>query len=350
MRDGRRRPVRRRLRAGRMIGVTLVLVAILAAAWGGLELERAVRQALPGPARPIAPRDGRPTRSPPAAFRASAGPNLPQALAGASAAYQQGAIWLAGGLAGGLTATDAVWRLAGGRVAAAGRLPAPSHDATLTPVQGGLLYAGGGGSVAEAYLWRLAAHGPSLSARSLGALPRPLSDLAAVPWRGGAVLAGGYTGSAFSPTLWHVTAGGRVSRLGSLPTGLRYAAAARMGDRLWLFGGLTDAGVTGRVWSVSLSSGAVTACGRLAVPVQKALAWTWGGAVYVAGGLNAAGRAQAAVTRWEVSRCRGVAAGRLPVPLAYAAVARAPRAVWLLGGIGAAGAATDRTWRLSPAP
>ena len=128
----------------------------------------------------------------------------------------------------------------------------------------------------------------------------------------------------------------------------RYAAAAAVGSRDWLFGGRTAAGPTDVIQQVDLGTGTARVVGHLPYRLTGAAAFELDGTIYLAGGRTTAaaapggpapagsgrpGRAaSAAVLRYQPGRGHLAVAGQLPVPVAGAAAAVIGGTAYLVGG------------------
>lgn len=177
--------------------------------------------------------------------------------------------------------------------------------------------------------------------RSLVALASARSDLAAAPWRGGVVVAGGYDGLTDALAVVALAPGARAWRtVASLSTGVRYAAAAVLGDRLYLFGGLTTEGLSDAIWRVDLATGGVRRIGTLPAPADDMAAAVLSGRVYVLGGATVRGDL-GGVWRFDPATGRLTTAGRLPGARSYGAAAALDGRLYYAGGA-SAGRALDQ--------
>jgi hypothetical protein len=258
---------------------------------------------------------------------------LPGPIQDAATAAVGGRVVVAGGIDAGAASTGAVLAIQGGSVRALGRLPVALHDAAAAGVGAGIDVFGGGQTASfDAVTHVDAASGRATPDGSLGV---PRSDLAAATIGGTTYLVGGFDGSRFSNA---VTAfgGGRARQVATLPTGLRYAAVAALGDSLLIAGGRTPAGATRDVWRYEPRSGRLTHVGLLPSPLMHAAAGVLGGTMYVVGGLGADGRPTQSVLAISANgRVRAAAA--LPGPLSDAAVATLPDRLVVVGGNDGAG-------------
>lgn len=266
---------------------------------------------------------------------------------------------IAGGLAAHSASTAAVRALnpVTGRVAPAGRLAAPTHDAAGVLLGGHALIFGGGQQASVATVQTIAAG----RAKVAGRLPSPRSDLAAVTVGGTAYLLGGYDGVRYATDVLATRDGRRFTVAARLPVPVRYPAVAALGRQIWLFGGQTRAGVTSDIQRITLPStrqastgqtsvsparASAAVAGHLPRPMTAGSAFTLGGTLYVAGGRVAAppggGRATARpsarlttsdlVLSYRPGQPGTRVAGTLPVPVANAGVATSGGTAFLIGG------------------
>lgn len=321
----RRRRIVLRPRLGAVALLAVVVVA--AAAW----LARAPASTDPGRRAPS-------SRLPdPRAAASQPPPALPVALSGLALAASGGRLWVVGGLVGGTTSTAAVYSWRPGEPAwkLVARLPAARHDGAAAAVGRGVWFAGGGlGSVsaADAEAVGAVARGARVGVRPLPALPEVRSDLAAVAWQGGMVVAGGYDGLTDSLDVLSLSPGATAWRTRAvLPAGMRYAAAAALADRLYLFGGLTPAGLSDAIWRVDLVTGGVRRVGTLPEAADYMAAAVVRGRIFVLGGATAAGDLST-VWRFDPASGRLAPAGQLPGGRAYGAAAALAGRVYYVGG------------------
>jgi hypothetical protein len=222
-----------------------------------------------------------------------------------------------------------------GRTFPAGRLADPTHDAAGA-VLGGTPYVFGGGAAASiADIQAL----PGRRAGSVaGQLPRARSDLSSVTLANTAYLIGGYDGATYDPRVLATSDGRRFRTVASLPVPVRYAAVAGAGNRIWVFGGETPAGLTRVIQQVNLTTGRAAVVGRLPSPLFGATGLTLGGQIFVAGGQTAqqGNTAQLRTVRrvlaYNPGSRRVSLAGELPVRLANAAAAVLGNTGFLVGG------------------
>lgn len=115
-------------------------------------------------------------------------------------------------------------------------------------------------------------------------LPEPVRNAAV---GGRIVIVGGSTpAGATDAVLSFDPRTGRVARVGRLPAPLTHAAAAAVGNRVYVTGGRGDAPdtPTDRILSVDAAQGRIASVGRLPEPLSDAAAATVGHRILVAGG------------------------------------------------------------------
>jgi N-acetylneuraminic acid mutarotase len=124
---------------------------------------------------------------------------------------------------------------------------------------------------------------------------------AAVASAGGKlVIAGGTTGTTADRAVYEFDPATRaVRRIAILPHPLTHAAAAALGDAVYVLGGRggTLGTQTREVLSIDLRSGRVRRAGRLPRALSDAGAATVSGAIVLAGGRDAAGGVRAEVLK-----------------------------------------------------
>src|SRR4029078_12853523 len=120
--------------------------------------------------------------------------------------------------------------------------------------------------------------------------------------------------------------------VGALIHGVRYAATARVGSSVFVFGG-EDAGREGdNIPRRDLATGGVQPAGPLPVPLGHAMAATIGGRILLMGGRVTPDSQTAGMWGFDPATARFPRAGRLPEALSDAAVASYGHRIWLLGG------------------
>jgi hypothetical protein len=154
------------------------------------------------------------------------------------------------------------------RLRLVGHLPAPTHDAAAATFERKVGVFGGGQAASTNTVIVVNPH--TGSARVAGRLDEPLSDLAAVTVNGRTYLIGGYTGTRFASAVLRVGPGTRATTATPLPTGLRYAGVASLGETIYVVGGVTTGGESSAVYPSIPSAGGVRLIGRLPAPVAHA--------------------------------------------------------------------------------
>ncbi|MGA9371230.1 MAG: hypothetical protein WBV53_05230 [Solirubrobacterales bacterium] len=265
---------------------------------------------------------------------------LPVALHGETVAATTGGLLVIGGENGGGSSTDTVYRLdpVNGRTAASGSLVQPLHDAAAATVGGQTLVFGGGNTSTLDQVQALTTDGP---ARPVGRLPAALSDLSAVAVGGAAYVLGGYDGQTTSASVFQTTSGATLTRVADLPTPVRYAAAAVLGDKVYAFGGeLADGSDTNRIQEYDIATQRAVVVGHLPDSVSHASAVTLDGAIYLLGG-RIRGGASDQILRFDPSRNVALRAGHLPQAVFDGAASTYHGRAYLLGGLGAGETALD---------
>lgn len=256
---------------------------------------------------------------------------LPYAVAReAAVGARGGSVILAGGLVPGDRTTGRVVRLdlASGRANPLAALAVPVHDTAAGLVAGRPTVMGGGNTVEQAVVqsWE------STGWREVGRLPTTRSDLSVVEWHRHAYVIGGYDGTTVPREILRIGARGAPRPVADLIRGVRYAATARVGSEVFVFGGEVAGRELDTVQRVDLASRKVTRAGRLPVPLGHAMAAAVGDRILVVGGRVTPGRQTRAMWWFDPETSRFRRAGRLPFPLSDAAVASYRRRIWILGG------------------
>jgi len=258
---------------------------------------------------------------------------LPSARSGAAAAVLGSSIAVSGGLSADGESTSTVFLFsARGVLTSPSGLPAPVHDAAATAV-GHRLLLFGGGQVAGSDEILQVLPGP---ARMIAALPQPLSDLDAVSISGVAYVVGGWNGSLPNRDIYSLRADGTTTRVGVLPVGVRYPAAAALDGELIVAGGETAAGgPTTSAWAFDPSTRALTRLPNLPAATDHTAGASVAGRFCVLGG-ERNGVFTDAIVCWAPGESHWQSAGQLPVPLADL------RAVSFDGGGGNRGRSRER--------
>jgi YVTN family beta-propeller protein len=201
---------------------------------------------------------------------------------------------LAGGrtmLLGGLTAADTsradVRVVSGRRDHRAGALPAAVHDAAAVRL-GNAVYLFGGGTNESTQSDAIVRVDGSGRSAVVGRLPAPSSDQAAAAVGGTAYVVGGYTGARWLDTVVAWRPGTAAHVVARLPSALRYAAVTSAGGRVVVAGGSLPTGTASRtILQYTPGSGGVQHIGRLPFATTHAAAAAVGEVVYVIGGRGA---------------------------------------------------------------
>ena len=250
-----------------------------------------------------------------------------------SAPWRGGAI-----LGGGLTAADAstsnvVLVRAPGRVSP---LPLALHDATSAALGNAVYLFGGGDGVHQLDgIIRVTPGTPATVAH----LPMPSSDQAGAAWGGPEYVVGGYTGTNWLNTIVRWRPGQPARVVGHLPEALRYAAVAAVAGRIVIAGGSTPVGTASdAVLSFDPVTGRVARIGRLPNPTTHAAAAVLGNRVYVIGGRSAAvDTPTAAIEAVDPIARKIVPAGMLDSARSDLAAVGLPGRILLAGGRGGSG-------------
>jgi hypothetical protein len=262
---------------------------------------------------------------------------LPAPVEREVAVAHNGAIILAGGLDSGGGSTSGVFRMnpATGALTSLGTVPQSFHDAAGAIFGNNLFVFGGGVAQASSTVQRfdLATRRGSVVAK----LPRPLSDIAAASTSSGVYLVGGYDAHVPRREIYRTTDGTHFTLVARLPVGLRYPAVAALGNELVIAGGTAASGASDDVYALDLTTAKVRLLGRLATPTAHAQAFMLGGAVYVAGGVDAAGNVTGAITKIDpATRTIVSVAGSLLV--SDAGTVELPSSALVIGGATSSGA------------
>ena len=265
---------------------------------------------------------------------------LPQPLHGATAASTHDSLLVIGGADRSDVSTDKVVALDRhtGRTSVAGTLVQPLHDAAAATLDGHTVVFGGGAATTYDTVQELT---PGGTAHQIGHLPAALSDLSAVTTAGAAYVLGGYDGRRPSASVYRTIDGRRFTTSGSLPTAVRYTAAAAIGDRIYTFGGESATGSdTDQIQEYDANTGRASVVGRLPETVSHASAVALGGIIYLLGGRRA-GAASDQILRFDPAKSIVSPAGSLPSGVFDAAAAVTGGGCFLAGGIGATGISLD---------
>lgn len=275
------------------------------------------------------------TRSePPSPLKPTGTLRLPAARSGIPAATFAGKLFVLGGLSDAGTSTATVFTVTpSGRASAQTPLPGPVHDAAATVLGGRLLLFGGGQFEGSNRIIQVMPGGRHV----LGTLPQALSDLEAMTLGNRAYVIGGWNGSATNRDIYSVGPGGRVSVAGAIPTGVRYAAAGVLGDRVIVAGGeLASGAPTNTAYAFDPRTASTVRLPDLPAPIDHTAGIAFAGSFYVIGGLRG-GSFSDAILSWRPGAARWRHAGRLPSPVADAGITLFNGRVALAGGRDSAG-------------
>jgi hypothetical protein len=180
--------------------------------------------------------------------------------------------------------------------------------------------------------------------RKIGALPSSLSKASAVALPGGKLMVlGGETGG-HSVDAVLIGTPSHLRPAGRLPAPTHDAAAALVGNAVYLFGG-GQAKSVDTVVRVDPVTGAARAVGHMDEPLSDLGAVVIGGKAYLVGGYTSV-RFASAVLRWAGGgKTKTVA--RLPAGTRYAGVAALGEKIYVAGGL-RTGGPTDTVWSVGP--
>ncbi len=180
--------------------------------------------------------------------------------------------------------------------------------------------------------------------RAAGSLADPVQDAAAVGAPGTPVLVGGLTAADVSTPAILAVHGAHDAQIATLPTALHDAAAARLGGRVYLFGG--GDGVRQLDAIVRVAPGPPTTVGSLPAPSSDQAAAAIGSTAYVVGGYTGSQWLDTIVA-WRPGRPARVV-GHLPQAVRYAAVAAVAGRIVIAGGSSPAGDASSAVYAFDP--
>ena len=195
---------------------------------------------------------------------------------------------------------------------------------------------------------RARTHTLGLVERRTGSLQAPVQDAAAAAIGGDrALLLGGLTAADISRADIRVATPRSDRPAASLPLAVHDAAAVRLGNNVYLFGGGTNAGTqTDAIVAAPVGAGVPRGVGRLPAPSSDQAAAAIDGTAYVVGGYTGA-RWLDSIVAWRPGTKARVAA-RLPFPLRYAAVAAAGGRLVIAGGSLENGTASSAVLEFTP--
>jgi outer membrane protein assembly factor BamB len=239
-------------------------------------------------------------------------------------------------------------------VASRGRpLPAPVSGESVVGLPGGPLILGGldaeEGSVSGVF--QLDARTARL--RPAGELHSPLHDAAAAVLGERVFVFGGGTETSTDEVQSLSAAGGRppstgvASVVGRLPTVRSDLSAVSVGGSAYVLGGYDGEAPLDSVLASS-DGNSFAEVGTLPVPARYMAVAAGGGRIYAVGGELASGASSDAIRVVDPSTGRGRVIGHLPQPLSHASAVALGGSIYVLGGE-RNGVVSDRIWRLDPA-
>jgi DNA-binding beta-propeller fold protein YncE len=187
---------------------------------------------------------------------------------------------------------------------------------------------------------------PHLVVSALPSLPVAVQDAAAVPSPSGILLLGGLTASDTSTNRIVVAGAGGARLVGHLPASLHDAAAARVNDKVYFFGGGDGSAQRDAILRFDPATGVVKRVGRLPAASSDVSSAVIGGTAYLVGGFDGARWLNTVVAYTPGKAVRVV--GHLPYGVRYAAVAAAGGLVVVAGGTLSSGAATSSVLAFDP--
>jgi len=280
-------------------------------------------------------------------------PTLPAGRSGLGAAMVDGTIWVVGGLTAADTSSSTIWAYSPSRgVTGTWNLPFRTHDLSAVAA-GGRVYVIGGGAFTSLDTFGSFAVPPRTSGGTTvtftkaGTTPQPYSDAWAGMWNGAMTIVGGFNDQSASNRVWQYLSGNWKVQ-STLPVGVRYAGVAVSGD-LYVVGGFdgNNSGLgsqTSGVYAVTSGSG-VRRLATLPQPLERAAAAVIGNTLYVFGGYNGSSYSSA-ILALDTATNSWSTAGHLPEPWAYGAVVQSGSTVYLVGGQNANGPLTT-VWEIT---
>ncbi|MBV8396383.1 MAG: hypothetical protein JO064_09020, partial [Actinobacteria bacterium] len=239
---------------------------------------------------------------------------LPAGSSGAAAASSPSELYVVGGsgsnavLAG--TSVSTLHRIA--------RLRSSRGDgaAFVIPSLGGLYLVGGtdGGGKPVNRIVRVDLKTHAVS--DAGPFTEPLSGAVALTYGNDRYVVGGWDGKRYATAVLFFVAPGDVRLVARLPVGVRWPAAAIVGNTLYVAGGLSKNGPSRAIDAVDLRLLNVKRIGTLPSGVYQATMAVSGGSLYVFGGRDAHGDAVSSVVRIDPRTGAARPAGSLPQPMA----------------------------------
>ncbi len=267
----------------------------------------------------------------------------------AGAPLQSGlGILVVGGLDQAGAAVTAVQQFTASKTTLLRPLPTPVRSGAAVRIGSTAYLLGGVGALAGgAAILRLPSDA-SASATQVAALPHAVSDSTAASLDAAAYLFGGFTGQQPTPTIFAWQPGGAPHPTAHLPSRLLYAAAASVGGRLIIAGGIVNGAPTRAILRFDPRTHRVTTIGQLPLPVSRAVAGVIGGQVFVVGGrVNGPTGQTRAIYRIDPDTGVAAFAGSLPVPLSDAAIASTGDKMIVAGGLNRTGQVQRAVYEIS---
>jgi YVTN family beta-propeller protein len=240
---------------------------------------------------------------------------LPSAVHDAAAVRLGRAVYLFGGGTNESTQSDAIVRVDRGRSTVVSSLPTSSSDQAAAAI-GGTAYVVGG-YTGSRWLDTIVAWRPGSPARVVAHLPTMLRYGAVTAADGRLVIAGGSVpnGTASRAIFEYTPGSTRVERLGVLPLATTHAAAAAVGDVVYVIGGRGAAlgSATRRIVAVDLRTGRVRTAGSLRAPRSDLAATTVGSStILLAGGRGPGGTVAGLSELVAVAAAHRIASAAVP--------------------------------------
>ena len=215
-----------------------------------------------------------------------------------------------------------------GSISRIGALAVPVHDAAGVALGGASWIFGGGNTAVVSAVQRIDA---SAVGSVVGHLPAARADLSAVSIGGSAfVIAGGASG-VLDRSVVATEDGAHFRVVATLLHGVRYAAVAAVGGRIYVIGGVGSAGDRSDIQRVDPATGKVDLVGQMPAPISHASAIVRDGRILVIGG-RSGGKPVDAI--WVIAVDSGATGlvGRLPRPLSDFAIADVAGTIYVIGG------------------
>lgn len=239
------------------------------------------------------------------------------------------ALYVIGGLDAGKSSTGRVWNTAlpAGVTTRLGVLPQVAHDAAGAVLGSRVFVFGGGEAQTIAAVQEYSAG----STRVAGRLPQPRSDLVAAVIGTTAYVLGGFDGTTGTPDVLATNDGASFHTVAQLRQTVRYAAAAAVGGRVYVFGGEHEGNNVTTVQAVDPVSGTTTIVAQLPVPLAHESAVVLNGLVYLSGG-RSHGQIVDTVYAFDPATNTTQLVAHLPYPVADAGAATVDGVGYVVGG------------------